>query len=62
MSTSKNYTELTEAWLNWRDASGKKMRQDFITYYTLGNKAAKLNELPDQSMYKTIQFNILFVF
>ena len=49
MAKSTNYSELTEAWVNWRDASGKQMRADFITYYTLGNKAAKLNQLPTQS-------------
>ncbi|CAG2177746.1 unnamed protein product [Oppiella nova] len=47
MSESKIYDELKEAWVNWRDASGKKMRTDFISYYNLGNKAAKLNELPN---------------
>jgi hypothetical protein len=50
MANSKNYSELQEVWVNWRDASGKKMREDYITYYTLGNKAATLNILPDQCM------------
>lgn len=40
---------LREVWLNWRDATGPKMRQDYITYYTLGNKAAKLNSLPGKA-------------
>ncbi|CAG2161836.1 unnamed protein product, partial [Oppiella nova] len=47
MSESKNYNELRQAWVNWRDVTGKKMRRDFISYYNLGNKAAKLNELPN---------------
>ena len=51
MSQSTNYDELTEVWVNWREASGKKMRQDFITYYTLGNKAATLNKLPNKRIF-----------
>ena len=49
MAKSTDYEELSEVWVKWREASGRKMRQDFITYYTLGNKAAKLNELPNKS-------------
>jgi peptidyl-dipeptidase A len=60
MANSKNYSELQEAWVNWRDASGKKMREDYITYYTLGNKAATLNKLPDQS-FETLDELWLFV-
>ncbi|XP_017490765.1 PREDICTED: angiotensin-converting enzyme-like, partial [Rhagoletis zephyria] len=44
-SESTNETRLREAWLKWRDATGPKMRTDFITYYQIGNKAAKANKL-----------------
>ncbi|CAG2104542.1 unnamed protein product, partial [Medioppia subpectinata] len=47
MATSGNHSELLEAWVKWRDASGKQMRDKFISYYSLGNKAALLNELPN---------------
>src|SRR5690349_6756178 len=53
MSSSKNYSELLEAWTNWRDASGKPIRKKFITYFQLGNKAAKMNELPNKSKLDT---------
>ena len=58
MADSTDYDELTEAWVNWRDASGKKMRSDFITYYTLGNKAATLNQLPTQSDFIVLLLKI----
>ncbi|KAH3705131.1 angiotensin-converting enzyme-like [Dreissena polymorpha] len=41
MKTSRNYTELKDAWLKWRDATGPKMRQDYATFVTLSNKAVK---------------------
>jgi hypothetical protein len=50
MANSKDYDELEEAWVNWRDATGRKMRDKYITYFTLGNKAATLNKLPNQCM------------
>lgn len=46
LASSSDEKLLREIWLNWRDATGPYMRQDYITYYTLGNKAAKLNSLP----------------
>ena len=48
MTTSNNYSELEETWIKWRDAAGKPIRQKYITYFTLGNKAAKMNELPNK--------------
>ncbi len=50
MANSQDYDELEEAWVNWRDATGRKMRDKYITYFTLGNKAATLNKLPNQRM------------
>lgn len=49
LATSTDESELREVWVNFRDATGAKMREDYITYYTLGNKAATLNSLPGQS-------------
>ena len=38
-----NYSELVEVWLKWREASGRPMRQLFVEYMRLANKAAQLN-------------------
>ena len=59
LATSTNESLLREVWVNFRDATGPKMRQDYITYYKLGNKAAQLNKLPDQD-FKT--FDDLWMF
>ncbi|XP_054156845.1 angiotensin-converting enzyme-like [Oppia nitens] len=59
MAESDDYDELQEVWVNWRDATGSKMRDDFIKYYELGNKAAKLNKLPDKE-FKTLDDLWLF--
>lgn len=49
LATSNDEKVLKEVWVNFRDATGAKMREDYITYYTLGNKAAGLNQLPDKN-------------
>lgn len=51
LANSSNWDQLKEVWVNWRDASGKKMKDKYITYYQLGNKAATLNKIPGQSEY-----------
>lgn len=43
MATSRDYDELLFAWKGWRDASGKKMRNNYKRYVELSNKAAVLN-------------------
>lgn len=43
MATSRDYNELLFAWKGWRDASGKKMRNNYKRYVELSNKAATLN-------------------
>lgn len=43
MATSQDYDELLFAWKGWRDASGKKMRNNYKRYVELSNKAAVLN-------------------
>ena len=49
MARSSNYSELLEVWLNWRNTVGKPIREKFITHFTLANKAAQMNELPNKS-------------
>uniref|UniRef100_A0A8C5N3T6 Angiotensin-converting enzyme n=1 Tax=Leptobrachium leishanense TaxID=445787 RepID=A0A8C5N3T6_9ANUR len=51
LATSRDYDELLFAWQGWRDASGKKIRNDFKKYVTLVNKAAQLNGYNDNGAY-----------
>jgi hypothetical protein len=46
LATSNDYNKLKKAWLAWRDAAGKPIRNMYIQYYELGNKAATLNKIP----------------
>lgn len=43
MATSRDYDELLFAWKGWRDASGKKIKNNYKRYVELSNKAAVLN-------------------
>ena len=43
MANEDNYNVLRDAFLKWRDATGKVMRDDFRQYVELNNKAAVLN-------------------
>ena len=43
LATDYNYNLLRDAWVKWRDVSGKTMREDFKMYVQLNNKAALLN-------------------
>ena len=43
MTTSEDYDELSYTWKEWRDRSGKLMRNGYKDYVSLVNKAAKLN-------------------
>lgn len=45
MSTSQDYDELAYVWKEWRDKSGKLMRQDYRKYVEIMNKAGKVNGL-----------------
>ncbi|KAF8795126.1 Angiotensin-converting enzyme-like protein [Argiope bruennichi] len=45
--TSKNEPELRHAWYQWRDATGKKMKDKFLRYVELSNEAACLNGFKD---------------
>ncbi|NXN80602.1 ACE enzyme, partial [Bombycilla garrulus] len=61
MATSRDYDELLFVWKGWRDASGKKMRNNYKRYVELSNKAAVLNGYEDngaywRSLYETSTF------
>jgi peptidyl-dipeptidase A len=45
MSNSSDYDELKWTWQQWRDKSGKLMRDGYKKYVELSNKAAKLNSI-----------------
>lgn len=47
MATSTDYNELTYVWTEWRNAASKPMRDDYINYVELSNKAAQMNNLAD---------------
>ncbi|KAJ6635505.1 Angiotensin-converting enzyme, partial [Pseudolycoriella hygida] len=47
MATSTDYDELKWVWEQWHDKSGKGMRNEFVTYVNLSNKAAQLNNVSD---------------
>ncbi|KAI2806850.1 hypothetical protein BLOT_008809 [Blomia tropicalis] len=59
LSSSTNESLLREVWVNFRDVTGRKIRTNYVTYVDLGNKAAKLNALPDKE-FKT--FDDLWMF
>ncbi|CAK8671725.1 unnamed protein product [Clavelina lepadiformis] len=51
MATSRDYNLLRDAWVGWRDASGKKMRDDYIKYVGLQNEVAFLNGYDDMGAF-----------
>ncbi|KAH0627017.1 hypothetical protein JD844_002377, partial [Phrynosoma platyrhinos] len=61
MAQSRDYEELLHAWKDWRDVSGKKIRNHYKRYVMLSNKAARLNGHADngafwRSLYETPTF------
>uniref|UniRef100_A0A0C9RAR2 Angiotensin-converting enzyme n=1 Tax=Fopius arisanus TaxID=64838 RepID=A0A0C9RAR2_9HYME len=48
---SRDPDELKYVWKEWRDASGKKMKNDFIRYVELSNEIAKLNNYSDMAAF-----------
>ncbi|KAI1884165.1 hypothetical protein AGOR_G00223630 [Albula goreensis] len=61
MAESRDYMELLFAWQGWRNASGRTIRQDYVQYIQLANKAARLNGHSDngaswRSVYETPTF------
>ena len=55
--SSHDWDELSYYWKNWRDVSGKKIRQNFSTYIELSNKGAKANGLSDASQMWLSSYN-----
>ncbi|KAK2713608.1 hypothetical protein QYM36_009469 [Artemia franciscana] len=45
LESSQNYDELAYVWEAWRDATGKKMFDYFVSYVSLSNDAAQANGL-----------------
>lgn len=46
LATSKNYSLLSEAWVRWRDATGKKMKSKYQQLVELGNEAIRKAGIP----------------
>jgi len=59
LATSTDEKLLYEVWANFRDATGAKMREDYIKYFKLGNKAATLNKLPDKGLSTIVKSFLL---
>ena len=51
------WEELSYYWKNWRDVSGKQIRQQFASYVELSNKAATANSLRDASEMWLASYN-----
>lgn len=51
MASSQNWDELKYYWEEWRDNTGKLMREDYVRFVELSNKAAKLDGFPDTGYY-----------
>ncbi|CAG0883552.1 unnamed protein product, partial [Darwinula stevensoni] len=47
MASVRDADELQWIWEQWREATGKKMREIFSEFVDLSNEAAKANEFPD---------------
>ena len=43
MRKSRNYDELEWAWQQWREQSGKNMREVYSRFVELSNEAARMN-------------------
>ena len=43
IANGDNYNILRDAWVKWRDVSGKTMREDYKMYIELENEVANLN-------------------
>lgn len=55
MTTSEDYDELSYTWKEWRDKSGKLMRNGYKDYVSLVNKAAKLNSKKNKNSIKILK-------
>jgi hypothetical protein len=45
MAKSRDYEELKETWINWRNSAGKPIRELYKEYIKLNNLAAVKNRL-----------------
>ena len=59
-ASSTNENDLKSAWIKWHQATGDSIREQYIQYYKLGNKAAKENRLPGKARLQT--FDDLWMF
>ncbi|XP_047488914.1 angiotensin-converting enzyme-like isoform X2 [Penaeus chinensis] len=50
MAVNRDYEELKYYWEQWREVSGKPIKENYTRYITLQNKAAELNEFDDAGM------------
>ncbi|GAU93186.1 hypothetical protein RvY_05164 [Ramazzottius varieornatus] len=50
MTSSRNTSLLLHIWKSWRDATGKKMRPDYLKYLELKNESAVNDGYPDTGM------------
>ncbi|XP_063872288.1 angiotensin-converting enzyme-like [Scylla paramamosain] len=51
MASSTNWDELKYVWEQWRDNTGKLMRNDFVRFVELSNKAATLDGFDNTGSY-----------
>uniref|UniRef100_A0A646QF91 Angiotensin-converting enzyme n=1 Tax=Hemiscolopendra marginata TaxID=943146 RepID=A0A646QF91_9MYRI len=51
LANSEDYDELLHVWVEWRNASGKKMRQKYLEFVDLENESSRLNGFKDTSEY-----------
>ena len=51
------WEELSYYWKEWRNVSGKQIRQEFASYVELSNKAAVANSLSDASQMWLSSYN-----
>ncbi|XP_064597980.1 angiotensin-converting enzyme-like [Liolophura sinensis] len=51
LASSRNYTKLLIAWVGWRNATGKKMKNLYEEFVTLSNEAISDNGYPDTGDY-----------
>ncbi|KAK8737724.1 hypothetical protein OTU49_004209, partial [Cherax quadricarinatus] len=51
MASSEDWDELLYTWEQWRENTGKKMREDFVRFVELSNEAATLDGFSDTGSY-----------
>jgi len=56
LKSSRDPEELKYVWVEWRNATGKKMKQSYVEHLKLSNKAAILNDMKDTAEYWLFEF------